>query len=186
MLGSFDKVPKRSWPVHLSNTKGWTPLHSAVSAGHEPVVKELLKLGADVNSLTAGRRTPLHYAASKGWLALITLLLHHGADVTVQDNTGSTALHRAASAGKVEAARLLIETGRAQVDARDKQGSTPLMVAVSCDFGSLALYLVGKGADVEQGALPAKGKEYPGLGYKRMRDKPPKAQEQQQQPAVPQ
>ncbi|KAJ9513838.1 hypothetical protein QJQ45_020914 [Haematococcus lacustris] len=35
-----------------------------------------------------------------------------------------------------------------------------------------------------QGALPAKGKEYPGLGYKRLRDKPPKAQ--QQQPAVAQ
>ncbi|KAJ9508813.1 hypothetical protein QJQ45_028119, partial [Haematococcus lacustris] len=35
----------------------------------------------------------------------------------------------------------------------------------------------------DQGALPAKGKEYPGLGYKRLQDKPPKAQEQQQQPA---
>ncbi|KAJ9527605.1 hypothetical protein QJQ45_025877 [Haematococcus lacustris] len=31
----------------------------------------------------------------------------------------------------------------------------------------------------DQGALPAKGKEYPGLGYKRLRDKPPKAQEQE-------
>ncbi|KAJ9519504.1 hypothetical protein QJQ45_000595 [Haematococcus lacustris] len=36
----------------------------------------------------------------------------------------------------------------------------------------------------QQAALPAKGKEYPGLGYKRLRDKPPKAQ--QQQPAVAQ
>ncbi|GFH16604.1 hypothetical protein HaLaN_13051 [Haematococcus lacustris] len=36
----------------------------------------------------------------------------------------------------------------------------------------------------EQGKLPAKGKEYPGLGYKRVRDKPPKAQ--QQQPAAAQ
>ncbi|KAJ9516659.1 hypothetical protein QJQ45_015169 [Haematococcus lacustris] len=36
-------------------------------------------------------------------------------------------------------------------------------------------------------ALPAKGKEYPGLRYKRLRDKLPKAQEwQQQQPAVAQ
>ncbi|KAJ9516424.1 hypothetical protein QJQ45_011097 [Haematococcus lacustris] len=35
----------------------------------------------------------------------------------------------------------------------------------------------------DQGALPAKGKEYAGLGYKRLRDKPPKAQQQQQQPA---
>ncbi|KAJ9528522.1 hypothetical protein QJQ45_020508 [Haematococcus lacustris] len=32
----------------------------------------------------------------------------------------------------------------------------------------------------DQGALPAKGKEYPEHGYKRLRDKPPKAQEQQQ------
>ncbi|KAJ9510229.1 hypothetical protein QJQ45_015708 [Haematococcus lacustris] len=39
----------------------------------------------------------------------------------------------------------------------------------------------------DQGALPAKGKEYPGLGYKRLRDKPPKAQQQQQhQPVVAQ
>ncbi|KAJ9531877.1 hypothetical protein QJQ45_022018 [Haematococcus lacustris] len=37
-----------------------------------------------------------------------------------------------------------------------------------------------------QGALPAKGKEYPGLGYTQLRDKPPKAQQQQQQPAVAQ
>ncbi|KAJ9532086.1 hypothetical protein QJQ45_003797 [Haematococcus lacustris] len=34
----------------------------------------------------------------------------------------------------------------------------------------------------DQGALPAKGKEYPGLSCKRLRDKPPEAQ-QQQQPA---
>ncbi|KAJ9509196.1 hypothetical protein QJQ45_001473 [Haematococcus lacustris] len=38
----------------------------------------------------------------------------------------------------------------------------------------------------EQGALPAKGKEYPELGYKRVRDKPHKAQQQQQEPAVAQ
>ncbi|KAJ9527843.1 hypothetical protein QJQ45_000407 [Haematococcus lacustris] len=33
----------------------------------------------------------------------------------------------------------------------------------------------------EQGALPAKGKEHPGLGYQRVRDRPPMAQRQQQQ-----
>ncbi|GFH28908.1 hypothetical protein HaLaN_27475 [Haematococcus lacustris] len=31
---------------------------------------------------------------------------------------------------------------------------------------------------------PTKGKEYPGLGYKRMRDKPPKAQQQLQHAAI--
>ncbi|KAJ9534121.1 hypothetical protein QJQ45_002107 [Haematococcus lacustris] len=37
----------------------------------------------------------------------------------------------------------------------------------------------------DQGALPAKGKQYPGLGYKPLQDKPPKVKEQQQ-PAVAQ
>ncbi|GFH28164.1 hypothetical protein HaLaN_26608, partial [Haematococcus lacustris] len=37
----------------------------------------------------------------------------------------------------------------------------------------------------EHGKLPAKGKEYPGLGYKRLRDKPPKAQQQQPAEAHP-
>ncbi|KAJ9523519.1 hypothetical protein QJQ45_007201 [Haematococcus lacustris] len=37
----------------------------------------------------------------------------------------------------------------------------------------------------DQTALPTKGKEYPGLGYKRLRDKPPKAQQQQQQQQQP-
>ncbi|KAJ9531285.1 hypothetical protein QJQ45_006732 [Haematococcus lacustris] len=37
-----------------------------------------------------------------------------------------------------------------------------------------------------QGALSAKGKEYPGLGYTRLPDKPPKAHQQQQQPVVAQ
>ncbi|KAJ9509439.1 hypothetical protein QJQ45_001865 [Haematococcus lacustris] len=32
----------------------------------------------------------------------------------------------------------------------------------------------------EQGKLPAKGKEFSGLGYKRVRDKPPKAEQLQQ------
>ncbi|KAJ9526867.1 hypothetical protein QJQ45_017754, partial [Haematococcus lacustris] len=37
---------------------------------------------------------------------------------------------------------------------------------------------------LEQAALPAKGKEYPGLGYKRVRHRPHKAQQQQQQQPV--
>ncbi|KAJ9526422.1 hypothetical protein QJQ45_009889 [Haematococcus lacustris] len=37
----------------------------------------------------------------------------------------------------------------------------------------------------EQGKLPAKGKEYPGLGYKRLRDKPPKTQSAVAQHCVP-
>lgn len=44
---------------------------------------------------------------------------------------------------------MLVEEGKARIDARDAQGSTPLLVAVVCDQGNIALYLASKGADVE-------------------------------------
>jgi ankyrin repeat protein len=57
------------------------------------------------------------------------------------------------AAGKSEAVRVLVEEGKARIDARDTQGSTPLLVAVVCDQGNIALYLASKGADVEVGWL---------------------------------
>jgi ankyrin repeat protein len=60
---------------------------------------------------------------------------------------GSTPLHRAASAGKPEAVRLLLEAGKARVDARDRQGNTPLFVAVECREINIAVYLAAKGGE---------------------------------------
>ena len=44
------------------DAQGWSPLHSAVSAGHDDVVQRLLSVGADVAAQTSGGQTPLHYA----------------------------------------------------------------------------------------------------------------------------
>ncbi|KAF8151014.1 ankyrin repeat-containing domain protein, partial [Crassisporium funariophilum] len=35
--------------VDKTDNSGWTPLHIAVSAGHESIVQELIGSGADVN-----------------------------------------------------------------------------------------------------------------------------------------
>ena len=48
----------------------WTPLHSAVSAGHTEIVQLLIALKADVNAANSSGQTPLHYAVS-------LLVLHH-------------------------------------------------------------------------------------------------------------
>ncbi|KAJ9522077.1 hypothetical protein QJQ45_005123 [Haematococcus lacustris] len=50
---------------------------------------------------------------------------------------------------------------------------------------ALDMQRIGESRSWSCATLPAKGKEYPGLGYKQVRDKPPKAQ-QQQQPVVTQ
>jgi ankyrin repeat protein len=58
---------------------------------------------------------------------------------------------RAASSGRTEAAKVLVEEGRARVDAKDGQGATPLYVAAATGNQPAALYLLSKGADVEVG-----------------------------------
>lgn len=80
-------VPTR-WSTACSPVQGWRPLHSATSAGHEPIARLLISLGADVNAATAQQRTALHYAASKGQRELVELLLQHGAQVGLETEGG--------------------------------------------------------------------------------------------------
>lgn len=75
-------------------TEGMTPLHLAVIFHANGAVKELLRLGADVNALTPRRESPLHWAA-KCWNAeAVTLLAAAGADVRAQTQIGGdTPMH---------------------------------------------------------------------------------------------
>ena len=136
---------------------GRTPLHDAVVNGHKEIAKLLIAEGAYVNA-TDGERTPLHIAAFKGnrkykWL------ITKGADVnakgryfvgTPQDvaieedytevadllrkHGGKTAvelsIHKAAEKGNIEAIKKHLAAG-ADVNAKDeKNGKTPLDVAI--------------------------------------------------------
>ena len=51
-------------PSCLCNLQDWTPLHSAVSAGHTEIVQALISGGADVNAANSSGQTALHYAVS--------------------------------------------------------------------------------------------------------------------------
>jgi ankyrin repeat protein len=55
-----------------------------VIAGHEGVVRVLLRNGADVNAHDTANLAPLHWAAIKGSPALVDLLLANGADAVVR------------------------------------------------------------------------------------------------------
>ncbi|KAF9532673.1 ankyrin repeat-containing domain protein, partial [Crepidotus variabilis] len=45
--------------IDTTDGSGWSPLHIAVSAGHEAVVQELVGAGADVNKKNNKGITPL-------------------------------------------------------------------------------------------------------------------------------
>jgi ankyrin repeat protein len=119
-------------------------LHSSPSI---EMVRFLLDHGAAIDGRDDNGATYLHTAVNNEEIDDIArLLIERGAtNVNVPDKDGATPLFRVAS---VKIARLLIERG-ANVNAADREGLTPLHIAVSEGPGiELAKLLVLRGADV--------------------------------------
>ncbi|GFQ64086.1 ankyrin repeat domain protein [Trichonephila clavata] len=115
---------------------GFTILHAVSSMSMDEAcdraVGLLLKAGADPSIKNDRGQTPLHYAAT-GYDSIVSLI-KAGVHPNIQDIEGRAVLHYAAGIDSDgEAIELLIKKG-AKRDILDKQGKTPLQVAV--DNGS--------------------------------------------------
>ena len=163
--------------VFKRDTAGRTPLHNSVESSQSELSDLLISNGADVNAKDNEGKTPLHLAAIRSQISIVELLLSNGAAVNAVDNKGKTPLHYAASqpigtksdsvlalgfdansvnskgtvqsrwAPEKSVAEILLAHG-ANVNARDKEGETPLHIAASKSQGSTAELLLANGADV--------------------------------------
>ncbi|KAM9617490.1 LOW QUALITY PROTEIN: fibronectin type 3 and ankyrin repeat domains protein 1 [Trichechus inunguis] len=134
--------------VNLKNGSGKDSLMLACYAGHLDVVKYLRKHGASWDTRDLGGCTALHWAADGGHCSVIEWMIKEGCEVDVVDTgSGWTPLMRvSAVSGNQKVASLLIEAG-ADVNVKDKDGKTPLMVAVLNNHEALVRLLLDKGAD---------------------------------------
>ena len=66
----------------------YTPLHAAASSGQVSVVKLLLEMGAEVDSVNCFGNTPLHVACHNGQDVVVTELLGYGASINAVNNMG--------------------------------------------------------------------------------------------------
>ena len=107
--------------VDLWSPDGFTALHLAAFFGHEDVVAELLRRGADVAAVARNplRVQALHSAAAGGHIAVARLLLDGGADPNARQEGGFTPIHAAAQAGDEELFDLLVAHGADQEAATD-------------------------------------------------------------------
>ncbi|EFX03589.1 ankyrin unc44 [Grosmannia clavigera kw1407] len=97
--------------LDLMNKENKGPLHAAVLANHEEIVKYLLQAGACPNTKVTGTlSTPLHFAVVHAGPAIVECLARaDGVEGEVLDSEGVTPIFKAALYGKSDAVSKLID-----------------------------------------------------------------------------
>ena len=112
----------------VRDAKGYTVLHHAVNS--PPLFQLLLKQnGIPVDVADALGLTPLMMAAKDGNAKVVKMLLRRGANVAAIDKFGRSALHHSVSSLSEEVLKLLLDTGKSDLEAREKFGYTALDLA---------------------------------------------------------
>ncbi|XP_030078126.1 rabankyrin-5 isoform X1 [Microcaecilia unicolor] len=105
-----------------------TPLHLAVQAGSEIIVRNLLLAGAKVNELTKHRQTALHLAAQQDLPTICSVLLENGVDFGAVDENGNNALHLAVMHGRLNNIRVLLTECSVDAETFNLRGQSPIHI----------------------------------------------------------
>ncbi|HYC60412.1 MAG TPA: ankyrin repeat domain-containing protein [Thermoanaerobaculia bacterium] len=131
--------------VTLRNSFDFNAFTTAVAAGNQEIAGMLLDAGAKIGDGTSGL-TPLAFAVSSGNVDMIRFLVSRGADVNQGAKKGEqTALINAIYGAQIEAVKTLIEL-KADVNAKLKDGTTPLKLAKKGDQTEIVALLEAAGA----------------------------------------
>uniref|UniRef100_A0ABD2X7H4 Uncharacterized protein n=1 Tax=Trichogramma kaykai TaxID=54128 RepID=A0ABD2X7H4_9HYME len=130
MLVEISNEENKPVEVDARDKLGRTPLHLALARGNGQVVKYLLKLGADPNSADENGFSPLHVVIEHRYEDDELLKLFFDASKEVDRPV--------------------------QIDVRDKNGRTPLQLAVAYMFLKLVDVLLDQGADLSSFVFPSK------------------------------
>lgn len=133
--------------------KGMTPLMFAVLCAHDrdprrlDVVRELVRLGADVHAEYVTLGSPLEFAVMAESPAFLEAMLDGGVSPDARVQRGQTPMLFLVSCVHGDARmRLLVDRG-ADVNARDAMGKTALMEALYAGQLDQVEYLLDHGAD---------------------------------------
>lgn len=135
--------------VGKANRFGNTPILVAAGSGDTEIARLLLERGAFADDVNNDGETPLHKAVCLQDREMAALLLDQG-HAAINGGAGilnETALHAAARRGDTAMVRLLLEH-KADINATDKSGFTPLLNAAEKGYLAIVAILVQQGADL--------------------------------------
>ncbi|PIB91883.1 M56 family metallopeptidase [Caulobacter sp. FWC2] len=142
------------------------PLFEAVRAKDIAAVRELIALGADVNTVVVGDGSPLIEAARRGRMDIVQALLTAGADPNLAVRGDGAPLIQASLSGHLDIVQALVARG-ANVEIFVPGDETPLINAAQAGSLPIVTYLVEHGADVNRAVEANEGEMRSPLGQAR-------------------
>ncbi|RWS28105.1 rabankyrin-5-like isoform X2 [Leptotrombidium deliense] len=142
------------------NVYNQTPLHFAVMANQEEVIRTILKfkdsnardlassiIAPNLNIKDSREKTALTIAVEKGLHAVAQLLIDEGANVNIVDAESYSLLQRAIINGDSRGAVFLLTHG-ADYNMRTPENETPLQLAIKHQLECVVIDLCAKGTDM--------------------------------------
>ncbi len=135
--------------VNLKNNSGSTALHLAACYNRVEVVRFLINEKADIHARDVYGAMPVHEAARNGHEESLKILIRYQANFNAVDMDGNTPLHLAADDHHLRTVKYLVK--KCEIDPKNKQGKTPLGMAVFTDeswpSADTVKFLLEKNAD---------------------------------------
>ncbi|KAI5651337.1 ankyrin repeats (3 copies) domain-containing protein [Phthorimaea operculella] len=128
--------------------EGAPPLWCAAAAGHLPLVRLLVRAGANVNSTTRTQSTPLRAACFDGHYDIVKFLVENGADIEIANRHGHTCLMIACYKGHIRIAKYLLSLN-ADVNRKSVKGNTALHDCAESGSLHIMKMLLGHGATMD-------------------------------------
>lgn len=112
------------------------------------MLRNIISLGADVNSRDDFGGITLHKAILDNDLQTIKVLLNAGADINAVDNKGRNMVHNCMWQNKVKVFRLLYSYNKKLINKPDKFGVLPINYAAFLGYNELVIELIDSGSYV--------------------------------------
>ncbi|KAF7667411.1 hypothetical protein LDENG_00063990 [Lucifuga dentata] len=131
--------------VHMTSAGLNTPLHVAAETGHTSTSRLLIKHRADIHAQNVKGLTPLHLASQRGHLATVKMLIEEGAEPRRTNQALRSPCHLAAENGHCEVLKELLLHWPDGGNLSDKQGLSPLHLAVKGGYTNIITLLLPQG-----------------------------------------
>lgn len=160
--GNFDLVKmlvKYGADINLKNKDGYNVIYYYMGENitfrrvvdqknYLVMLRNIISLGADVNSRDDFGGITLHKAILDNDLQTIKILLNAGADINAVDNKGRTMMHNCMWQNKIKIVRLLYSYNKKLINQPDKFGVLPVNYAAFLGYNELVIEMIDSGSYV--------------------------------------